>query len=451
MSLFRDPPETRYADTGNGLIGYQVFGEGPANIVVVAAPDSNVEIVWERREFAQFFDRLASFARVALYDSRGHGISDAAPDRRLGSLEIWNEDIAAVIDVARFESAVLLGARESGPLALQFAAARPERVSGLVLLNTYARFARDVDYPIGMPSDTLRELFDRLTPLWGQPGFYVGASPSLEGRVDLNRWLARLQRLSMSPSSVEMLKSAYYEVDVRGVLDSIQTATLVLARSDAAFHRPDHGRFLADRIADAELVLLPGADTSPFWVGDSGPVLDEIERFVAGHRDPPVTSRVFASVLFTDIVDSTSRAAQIGDDQWLDLLEDHNRIAHRAVDRYDGQLVKHTGDGILATFDGPSKAILCAIELQKRLDSIDLPTRAGLHAGEIETAPNGDIGGVAVHIASRVMSELDGPGIAITRTVKELVAGSDIRTEPIGDRTLKGLAGPWELHRVVGA
>jgi class 3 adenylate cyclase/pimeloyl-ACP methyl ester carboxylesterase len=448
VSLFRNPPSTLYADTGDGLVGYQTFGDGPLKVVFAPGIDSNIEIVWERREFSQFFDRLASFATVVFYDSRGQGISDSVPERRFGTYETWIDDTATVMDAVGFESAVVIGDRETGPTTIRFAATYPDRVSGLVLLNTYARFARDDDYPIGAPFAAVRALVERVAPLWGKPGFYVGASPSLEGQTDLNDWLARLQRLSLSPSVAGLISERFEQADVRSVLASVQAPTLVIARSDAQFHRPEFGQYLADQIPDSEFVLLPGADTSPFWVGDTEPVLDEIERFVAGHHKPPSTNRVFATVLFTDIVDSTTTAATLGDDLWLDLVEDHYRIAERTVDRFDGRIVKRTGDGVLAVFDGPSRAVLCAIELEQALARIGISTRSGIHAGEIEVAPDGDVGGVAVNIASRVMDEVEGSGIAMSRTVKELTAGSTFTTEPLGTRTLKGLPEPWEIHKI---
>ncbi len=446
MSLLRNPPETRYADTGSGYVAYQTFGDGP-DLLFLNDAHSNVEVMWENPAIAAFFDRLSSFARVTYLDNRGVGASDAIPESNL-VLDYWVDDAKAVADDAGLEQLTLIGDVEGGPGAMMFAATYPERVPALVLIDTYARWTRADDFPIGMPQASVDKLIAGVERSWGKPGFFRLPAPSTAGDRQLEEWLARYQRLSATPTWALMVSRWYGEVDVRSILPNISAPTLVITRADARYHRPAHGRYLAEHIPNARLVELPGADTSPFWI-DGGPVLDEIEEFVTGARPQPVIDRTLATVMFTDIVDSTGHLARLGDQQWLGVLARHDQMTRDYLERFRGVERDTSGDGFLATFDGPTRAVTCAAELQRAMPDLGIQIRAGLHNGEVELAGD-DIGGLAVHIAARVIDAEPGSGVLVSSTVKDLVAGSGIQFAPRGTHELKGVPGEWSLFSVSG-
>ncbi len=445
MSLLRNPPRTNYADTGSGYIAYQTFGEG-RDVVYLSDAHSNVEVMWENPAIAAFFDRLASFSRVTYYDNRGVGASDALPMNI--SIETWVDDARYVMDAAGITEAALIGDVEGGPGAMLFAATYPDRVSALVLTNSFARWPRDDDYPIGMPLETLDKLVGRMRDGWGQPGFFDLPAPSTVGDPQTQEWLARYQRLSAPPSWAGMVSKWYAEVDVRSILESIKVPTLVIARKDAVYHRPAHSEYLAAHIPSSKLVVLPGADTSPYFV-DPDPVLDEIEAFLTGVRPRPVSDRTLATVMFTDIVDSTSHLAKLGDHQWLSLLARHDQLTRDYLSRYRGTERDTRGDGFLATFDGPTRAVSCAAELAQAVPELGIQIRAGLHTGEVELTGS-EIGGLAVHIAARVVAAQPDSGVLVSSTVKDLVVGSGIEFESRGSHRLKGVPGEWLLYAVTG-
>lgn len=448
MSLYRDPPETRYVDTGDGHVGYQVFGAGPPNIVFRTALDSNAEAMWDQPAIASYFDRLASFGRVLYYDWRGTGISDPYRGSEQPTWDRFNDDATFAMEASGMDDAVFIGDREGGPSTMLFAATYPERVSALVLVNAFARFLRSDDYPIGMPLGSLEKMAEWMRDSWGSPNYYDNTAPSLLEDPQMQRWLGHYTKLAAAPGVIDLVYDFHVRIDVRSALASIQAPTLVIARRDASHHRPAFSRYLAEHIPNAKYLELPGADTSPFYIGDTEPVLDAIEEFVTGGRTQPIQNRTLATVMFTDIVNSTKRAAELGDHSWLDILEQHDRVSRHIVRQYQGRVIKSTGDGLLATFDGPTRAVTCADELVQAVRDIGLDIRIGLHTGEVEMAPDGDIGGLAVHIAARVMGNRLGSGVTASSTVKDLVAGSGIEFSPLGIAELKGVPGSWQLYEL---
>ncbi|GMQ85415.1 MAG: adenylate/guanylate cyclase domain-containing protein [Acidimicrobiia bacterium] len=449
MGLLQNPPRTKYVDTGDGYVAYQTFGDGPRDLLFCSGLNSNIDVMWQLPAAAHFFDRLASFSRVILHDSRGTGVSDPLPLASLATFDVWLDDMRAVVDAAGVDDAAVIGDVEGGANAMLFAATHPERVSALVLLNSYARWHRADDFPIGMPESASPKMLAWLEAHHGQPDYFAATAPSIAGDAKLNDWLARYTRLAATPNTAKTVFQWWRQIDLRPVLGNINVPTLVIARHDATYHRPEHGRYLAEHIPNARLVELPGADTAPFFVADPEPVLDEIEQFLTGTRSRPVSDRTLTTVMFTDIVDSTGHAARLGDQQWLQLLGDHDRITRDLLDQYRGREVDTAGDGFLATFDGPTRAVTCAAELRQSMGDLGIDIRSGLHTGEIEI--NGeDIGGLAVHIAARVTDAAPDNGVMVSSTVKDLVVGSGIEFEDRGPHQLKGVPGEWRLYAVTG-
>ncbi len=330
-----------------------------------------------------------------------------------------------------------------------FAATYPDRVSALVLSNAFARWTRAEDYAFGMPAATLDNLMIWVKQNVGKPGYFDVILPSSAGDDATKKWLARFQRTAVPPAVADMAFRWYSQVDLRPILASINVPTLIITRRDATYHRPEHGEYLAEHIPDAKLVALPGTDTSPYFLADPEPVLDEIEEFLTGVRARPVSDRTLATVMFTDIVDSTGHAARLGDERWLNLLGDHNRLTRDYLQRYRGIERDTSGDGFVATFDGPTRAVICAAELQRTMPDLGIHIRAGLHTGEIELTGD-DIGGLAVHIAARVIDAEPGSGVMVSSTVKDLVVGSGIEFEERGSHQLKGVPDEWHLYAVSG-
>jgi class 3 adenylate cyclase len=423
-----------------------VLGQGPPDLVMTTGGFSQIDIVWEDPGIALFLRTLASFSRVILFDRRGTGASDPLPPDPLPPWEAYAEELAVVLDEVGSERAALLAQIDAGPLALFFAGSRPERTTALVLANTTAKLVASDDYPIGVPAEVTEVLLDQVDQLWGTETLAGMLMPSRASDERFLRWFAKVQRTGASPRAAKALLRASLEVDARPILPLIHAPTLVLHRQDAHFIPIQHARFLAEQIPHAKLVELPGADLSLMWETPEQ-ALDLIEEFLTGIHHVPPPKRVLATVLFTDIVGSTERASRLGDRRWRQLLDLHDELAGRVVDQAGGRLVKTTGDGILATFDGPGRGVGCGAALRDELGSLALQLRAGLHVGEVELR-DGDIGGVAVHIAARVM-EAAGPGeILASRTVRDLVVGSDIILEDRGMQRLKGVKGSWQLYAV---
>jgi class 3 adenylate cyclase len=392
--------------------------------------------------------RLATFSRLLCFDKRGTGVSDPVPLAALPTLEQWIDDVRTVMDAAGSQRAALLGHAEGGQMGMLFAATYPERASALILVDTCARHLRDVDYPWGHPADRLPRFLQRLEDMWGTGGLADVLAPSLARDDRFRRWVARYARLSVAPRAEKTMYAAHFERDLRGVLPTIRVPTLVLHRVGDRHIRVGHGRYLAEHIPGAKYVELPGEDHL-FYVGETETMLGEIEEFLTGVRPLPESDRVLATVLFTDIVTSTERSAQVGDRRWKDLLDQHDTLIRRELDRHRGRLVKNTGDGILATFDGPARAIRCAQAVATSVKSLGIEVRAGLHTGEVELRGE-DVTGMGVNIAARVM-DAAGPGeVVVSSTVKDLVAGSGLRFADRGTHDLRGVPGEWHLFAVEG-
>ena len=444
----RNQPETKYTKGDEGYVAYQVVGDGPIDIVFNTSWATNVDVMWEEPALAGYLDRLASFGRLICFDKRGSGVSDPVAPNELPSLERWMDDTRLVMDAAGSERAALIGDTEGGPMVMLFAATYPERVQSLVLINTFARMIRDEDYPIGLPAELVPQLLEGFERTWGRPEFLDELAPSHAGDERFRSWFARYMRVGIGPGqSTTMYGNGVLRFDVRSVLPSIRVATLVLQRADAWWHRVGYGRYLAEHIPGAKYVELPGADTTPFYAGDVDALLDEVQVFLTGARATPVVDRVLATVMFTDIVGSTERAADVGDERWLALRDRHNRLVRASLERFRGREVATTGDGFLATFDGPGRAVTAAAEIAEAVRGLGIDIRVGLHTGEVELR-NSDVGGIGVHIAQRVMAAASPGRIFVSRTVKDLVVGSGIEFEDRGARELKGVPGEWPLYEV---
>jgi pimeloyl-ACP methyl ester carboxylesterase len=438
--------QTHYAQSADGTnIAYQVHGEGPSNLVFVPGFVSHAELVWEEPAIAGFLRRLASFSRLVTYDKRGQGLSDRPG--RPPTLEESMDDLRAVMDAADYESSAIFGISEGGPMSALFAATHPDRVSSLVLYGTYARMVAAPDFPEGISGERFQQWTELVQSEWGGAVGVDLWAPSEVGNPDFERWWARLLRQGTSPSGVTDLMNLYLEIDVRGVLGTIGVPVLVLHRGGDRMVPLRQAHYLAERIPDARLVELGGEDHLVF-VGDRSALLDEVEEFLVGSRRAHGVDRVLATVLFTDIVGSTETASRLGDRRWRDLLERHDATVRRELAVHRGREVKTMGDGFLATFDGPARAIRCAGSIRDDLEQIGVMVRAGIHTGEVETIGS-DVGGMAVNIGARV-GELAGAGeVLVSNTVKELVVGSGIEFRERGAHRLKGAPDEWSLFAVV--
>jgi class 3 adenylate cyclase len=437
-------PETRYAWLGQDRIAYQVFGQGPPDLVL--AVGVTVDVAWEDPGVALWLRALASFSRLIFFDRRGSGASDPLPPDPLPPWESYAEELDVVMDAAGSDRAALLADIVDGPTALLFAGTRPERTSALILMHTAAKLVASDDYPIGMPAEVAEALLAQIDQSQGTDAMAAIWVPSRAGDERFRRWWAKMERARGSPKAVKASLRAVLDLDVRPVLQLIQAPTLVVHRKDFQIIPIEHARYLAEHIPGAKLVELPGADLTFVWDRPEL-ALDLIEEFLTGVHRVPDPERVLATVLFTDIVGSTERARELGDRRWRRLLDVHDELAHRVVEEWGGRLVKTTGDGLLATFDGPGRGIRCAAALRDELRSIGLQIRAGLHTGEVELRDH-DVGGIAVHIAARVMA-LAGPGEILTsRTIRDLVAGSGISADDRGLHALKGLDETWQLFAI---
>ena len=440
-------PVTRYAKSGDVNIAYQVVGEGPRDLVYVPGFVSNVEVMWEDPGMERFLDRLASFCRLILFDKRGTGMSDQVPLDQMPTLEERMDDVRAVMDAVGSERATLLGHSEGGNMCILFAATYPERTESLILTGCYAKRIWSEDYPWApRPQDREAEI-EETERTWGDSDAVPDwIAPSRVHDQAFRTWVARYFRLGASPRAAAHLLAMNTQIDTTSILPSIRVPTLCLYRSEDQDVKVEEGRWIASRIPNATFVELPGAD---HFLGsdDGGLMVSEIEEFVTGQPGRHQPERVLATVLFTDIVASTERAAVMGDQAWRDLLTRHNATIRGRLEKYRGRAIGTAGDGFLATFDGPARAIRAAQAMREALRPLGIEIRAGLHTGEIETMGE-DIAGVAVHIGARI-SALAGPGeVLVSRTVKDLVAGSGIEFEDRGLHTLKGLSDQWRVYAV---
>ena len=439
-------PETRYAKTGDIHIAYQVAGDGPVDLVLATEFWHSIEVQWDQPELAAFLERLASFSRLISFDQRGSGVSDPVSLRELRSLDLWMDDINVVMDEVGSESAVFYGIGGGGTMSMLFAATHPQRVSGLVLVNSFARLSRAPDYPWGRAPELEDDVLAVMRTGWGRGVFLDQVAPSRVGDEAFRQWWARYQRIGASPGTVLSMRQMLDQIDVRDVLPSIRAPTLVLHRAETTWNRVEHGRYLAEHIPGAKIVEVPGVDHFSF-LGDSEAILSETEKFVAGIVEPPESDRQLSTVLFTDIVGSTSLAAEIGDKRWKDVLEAQRALVRRELGRFQGREIDTAGDGFFASFDGPTRAVRCARVLRDAVRALGIEIRAGLHTGEVELLADG-LAGVAVHIGQRVLAEA-GPGeVFVSSTVKDLTAGSDLEFEDRGLHALKGVPDEWRLFAV---
>ena len=438
-------PETRYAKSGDVHIAYQVVGDGPLDLVCIMPMATHLELLWEEPTLEHFFGRLASFSRLILFDKRGTGMSDRVPD--LPTLEQRMDDVRAVMDAVGSERAALLGGSEGGSMSALFAATYPERTVALVLLGSFARRVWAPDYPWAPTLEERQRYFEWIEASWGRA---ADVSTVVPGRADdepFKRWVARYQRLAASPGAAAALLRMNSQIDVRHVLPAIRVPTLVLHRVGDPDVDVGNGRYLAAHIPGAKYVELPGTEHA-IYVGDTDSILDEIEEFLTGVRPVPEPDRVLATVLFTDIVGSTDHAVRLGDRRWRDLQERHHATVRRELARHRGREVDTAGDGFLATFDGPARAVRCAKAISEGVRELGLEVRAGLHTGEVELRGEG-VSGIAVHTGARVMAQAGAGEVLVSSTVKDLVAGSGLRFEDRGLHTFKGVPGDWRLYAVV--
>ena len=442
-------PKTQYARSGDVHLAYQTVGSSSTDLVWMPSWSSHLEMMWEDPLLPAFVGQLGRFARVVMFDQRGVGLSDPVPLALVQSIDAWVEDVGVVLDAAGSKSAFVAASDVASFVAILYAATHPERTAGLILVNGTACVRRYPDYPAGLPDSVADAYINSIERDWGRDGGVARAlmDPSTEQQTGVGPWLSRYQRATASPGTMLAMTRILMDTDVRGVLASIRVPTLVIHRSEDAFLRVGHGRFLAEHIPNATYVELPGRDHSPEF-GDSAAVVARIEEFVTGEPSVVDPERVLSTVLITDIEASTQRAVGLGDRQWTMLLERHDQIVERQVTRFRGRIVKSTGDGVLATFDGPASAVECGVALRDALRSIELNVRVGIHTGEISVGPN-DVAGIAVHIAARI-SALAPPGeIYVSRTLRDLVAGSRLQFEDLGSFELKGVPDEWQVLRMV--
>lgn len=434
-------PDTRYARSGDLHIAYQVFGEGSFDLVLVPGFISNLEESWDNPSAARWLERLGRFARVIAFDKRGTGLSD-----RVGSVPSLDErmdDARAVMDAAHSERAVLLGISEGGSLAALFAASYPDRCASLILYGAFARFSSW--YPT---EEKLASFYRYVEEKWGTGESVWKYAPSKVGDAGFKKIWARHERVGATPAAAVALMRMNQEIDISGVLSAIRVPTLVIHRTEDTAVSIEAGRFLAQHIPRARLAEFAGADHLPYIGENSGDIADEIHEFVTGSRPVVEADRVLATVMITDIVGSTKRAQDLGDRRWRALLDEHDDFVRHEISRSRGREVKALGDGFLATFDGPARAVRCAAAIVQGVRSLDLEIRCGLHAGEIELTGQ-DIAGIAVHIAARIAAQAQGGQVLVSSTVRDLVAGSGLRFADEGARILKGIPDEVRVFSVV--
>lgn len=428
-------PETHYARSGDVSIAYQVLGAGPIDLVLIPPFVSHVEYCWEYPAYARFLRHLASFSRLILFDKRGTGLSDRVD---IGTLEERMDDVRAVMDAVGSERAALLGLSEGGAMSVLFAATYPERVTALITYGSVARGAWAPDYPWGNTAEDLEATIEDTRQTWGKP-----TPPDADDNPQFLRWWDTYMRYSASPRDVIAIWRMCQDIDIRHVLPSVRVPSLIIHRTNDQAVPVEGSRLIAAHIPGAKLLELPTSDH--WWFNeDADAILQAVQEFITGEQQELEPERVLATILFTDIVDSTKRAVEMGDRRWRDLLESHTMMVRRELTRFRGREIKTTGDGFLATFDGPARAIRCAHALSNGMHQLGLAIRAGLHTGECELIGT-DIGGIAVHIGARVSALAGADEVLVSHTVKDLVAGSGLRFQDRGTHRLKGVPGEWQL------
>jgi pimeloyl-ACP methyl ester carboxylesterase len=430
-------PVTRYAKSRDIHVAYQVFGDGPVNLVLAPPFVSNIENYWDEPDFSRWLLRLASYARIVMLDKRGTGMSDRVTE--LPGLDERMDDIRAVLDAAGMDQAALLGISEGGPLTALFAATYPHRCRALVLYGTFARFASWLP-----TAEALAAYLDYIDQAWGSGGSLPMFAPSRQHDPAFQRWWGRFERLGASPAAAIALMRMNSQIDISDILPTIRVPALVIHRTDDVTIDVEGGRYLAEHIPGARYVELPGTDHIPFVDENAMEIADLIGEFLTGSRTPIAADTVLATVLFTDIVGSTEKAVSLGDRRWRDLLDNHHTIVRRNLQRFRGREIDTAGDGFLATFDGPARGVRCACAIADDIRSLGIDVRAGLHTGECEIMDD-KVGGIAVHIGARVAA-LAGPReVLVSSTVKDLVAGSGLRFSDRGNQSLKGVPDQWRI------
>jgi class 3 adenylate cyclase len=438
-------PSTRYATVGNAEVAYQVIGDGPVDLVYHHGL-CHVDLQWDIRAEAAFNEHLASFARVVLFDRRGTGASERGTPGEVPTWEDWSEDLRGVFDAIGIESAAIFAEAEAGATAVLFAATYPGRVRALVLANTAARFAESAEYPLGLSQAEIEFLVSSTTDGWGSSDAWIEslrlAFPGLALDESEIRAVARLCRAAATPRLAKaVFRYIYEQLDVRDALPLVQAPTLVI--HNQAEHREAFARYLVEHITDAQIVAVEGEDYL-FFAGDYEPVINEVAAFLTGEAQQVEIDRVLTTVMFTDIVDSTRVAAALGDQRWRALLDSHDRVVRDQLRRFRGEEINTTGDGFVARFDGPARAVRCAIAITQDVRDLGIEIRSGLHTGECELR-NGDIAGVAVHVAARITSRAGPSDVLVSGTVADLVAGSGLPFSDRGNHVLKGVPGEWRI------
>lgn len=438
-------PQTRFALSGDVNIAYQVVGDGPVDLVFVPGWVSNIDEAWTEPSFARFLERLAKFSRLIVFDKRGTGLSDRVDENHLPTIEQRMDDMRAVMDAAGSQRAALLGISEGGPMSFVFAATYPERTRCLMTFGSYARAMAAPDYPWARTEDEWKVMAEAIRAGWGKvPVGLQARVPSRAQDDAYARSWTRYQVKAATPKAALVLTEMNSRIDVRPALPAISVPALIMHRAGDRAVPAAGSREVAQRIPGARYAEFPGDDHLP-WTSDAEPVLAEIEAFVTGARPVEEPDRVLATIMFADIVDSTQRAATIGDRAWTGELQQFYSLARRQLERFRGREIDTAGDGYFATFDGPARAVRCAQTLAKEVAQMGLTIRAGLHTGEVEIVGN-KVGGIAVHIGARVASHA-GPGeVVVSSTVKDLVAGSGLHFEDRGVQALKGVPGEWRLY-----
>jgi class 3 adenylate cyclase len=436
-------PETQYARDGNAHLAYQVVGDHGPNLLFIPTPTFPIDLLWDDPTIAGHLHRLASFSRLILTDLLGVGSSDGVAPNDRPAMQSWTDGLAAVLDATGSECASIFSMSGASLPVLQLAASHPQRVRSLILWGSFARFARAPGHPFGIPEPTLKKYLAGFEATLGRGVTLDILAPSWASDAAKRRWWARSERLAGGPGYITALFDLFLHTDARPLLDSIQAPVLVTRRRGDHDVHHDHARDLAERIPNARLVEFDG-DDSVWFAGDADVVLDEIESFLTGARRAKPSNRVLSTVLFTDIVGSTERAAALGDEAWVTALSAHDRIVDEHVAGWRGEVVKFTGDGALATFDGPARAIECACAIRDAVEEIGLSIRAGLHTGEIEQS-DGDIHGIAVHVAARIMSMAGPREVLVSGVIPPLVLGSRLNFIEHGEHDLKGVPGSWPV------
>jgi class 3 adenylate cyclase len=436
--------EIHYVRSGDVEVAFRTLGEGPLTLVYAAGSFSNLEVMWEHPDYRRFCERLASFARLVLFDKRGMGLSDRV---EIGTLEERMDDVRAVLDAVGAEQAALLGVSEGGPMSILFAATYPERTQALILCGAEVKEEITDDWPWGeMTRTDFEQSIATLPERWGRGASAARFVPDAADPEFERRWWARVQLQAATPRVATVFQRMAFDIDVRHVVPTITAPTLVIHRVGDKICHVENARFLASQIAGARYIELPGEDHSPY-AGGGSEIADEIQEFLTGVREPEEPDRVLVTVLFTDIVGSTERARELGDRRWRELLDRHHAVVRQELMRFRGREIDTAGDGFFAVFDGPARAIRCAQSTVTAVRNIGLEIRAGLHTGEVELA-NGAVRGIAVHTGARVASLAKPGDVLVSGTVKDLIAGSGIELADRGTHELKGIPGHWHVYAV---